>query len=41
MKVILAGLTFTTAQVVYIIARITFIFTSLSAVQTYDFHIYS
>ena len=30
---------FTTAQVVFINARLAFIFTSLSAVQIYDFHI--
>ena len=34
-----SGLLFTAAQVVFITARIAFIFTSLSAVQIYDFHI--
>ena len=34
-----SGLIFTTAQVVFITAKIAFIFTSLSAVQIYDFHI--
>ena len=37
----LSGLIFTTAQVVYITAKISFIFTSLSAVKTYDFHIFT
>ena len=32
---------FTTAQVVFITAKIAFIFTSLSAVQIYDFHIFT
>ena len=36
-----SGLIFTTAQVVFIIAKISFIFTSLSAVQIYDFHIFT
>ena len=36
-----SGLIFTTAQVVFITAKITFIFTSLSAVQIYDFHIFT
>ena len=34
-----SGLIFTTAQVVFITAKISFIFTSLSTVQIYDFHI--
>ena len=38
---ILLGLIFTTAQVVFITAKITFIFTSLSAVHIYDFHIFT
>ena len=33
-----SGLSFTTAQVVFITAKIPFIFTSLSAVQKCDFH---
>ena len=37
---IFLGLFFTTAEVVYITARITFIFTSLSTVQIYNFHIF-
>ena len=36
-----SGLIFTTAQVVFITAKITFIFTSLSAVQIYNFHIFT
>ena len=36
-----SGLLFTTAQVVFITAKIAFIFTSLSAVQIYDFHIFT
>ena len=36
-----SGLIFTAAQVVFITAKITFIFTSLSAVQIYDFHIFT
>ena len=32
---------FTSAQVVFITAKIAFIFTSLSAVQIYDFHIFT
>ena len=36
-----SSFTFTTAQVVFITAKITFIFTSLSAVQIYDFHIFT
>ena len=36
-----SGLIFTTAQVVFIIAKMSFIFTSLSAVQIYDFHIFT
>ena len=36
-----SGLIFTTAQVVFITARIALIFTSLSAVQIYDFHIFT
>ena len=35
------GLIFTTAQVVFITAKIAFIFTSLSAVHIYDFHIFT
>ena len=35
------GFIFTTAQVVLITAKITFIFTSLSVVQIYDFHIFT
>ena len=34
-----SSLIFTTGQVVFITARLAFIFTSLSAVQIYDFHI--
>ena len=37
----LSGLIFTTAQVVFITGRITFIFTSLSTVQIYDFHVFT
>ena len=36
-----SGLIFTTAQVVFITAKIAFIFTSLSAVQIYDFHVFT
>ena len=36
-----SGFIFTTAQVVLITAKITFIFTSLSVVQIYDFHIFT
>ena len=36
-----SGLIFTTAQVVFISEKITFIFTSLSTVQIYDFHIFT
>ena len=36
-----SGLIFTTAQVVFITVKVTFIFTSLSAVQIYDFHIFA
>ena len=36
-----SGLIFTTAQVVFITVKVTFIFTSLSAVQIYDFHIFT
>ena len=36
-----SGLIFTTAQVVFMTAKIAFIFTSLSAVQIYDFHIFT
>ena len=36
-----SGLIFTTAQVVFIAAKIAFIFTSLPAVQIYDFHIFT
>ena len=35
------GLIFTTAQVVFITAKMAFIFTSLSAVQIYDFPIFT
>ena len=35
------GLIFTTAQAVFIIANITFIFTSLCAVHVYNFHIFT
>ena len=38
---IFSGLIFTTAQVVFITAEIAFIFTSLSAVQIHDFHIFT
>ena len=38
-SIFFSGLIFTTAQVVFIIAKISFIFTPLSAVQIYDFHI--
>ena len=37
----LSGLIFTTSQVVFITGRITFIFTSLSTVQIYDFHVFT
>ena len=37
----LPGLLFTTASVVFITAKIAFIFTSLSTVQIYDFHIFT
>ena len=36
-----SGLLFTNAQVVFITAKISFIFTSFSAVQIYDFHIFT
>ena len=36
-----SGLIFTTAQVVFITVKITLIFTSLSAVQIYDFYIFT
>ena len=36
-----SGLIFTTAQVVFITVKITSIFTSLSAVQIYDFYIFT
>ena len=36
-----SGLIFTTAQVLFITAKIAFILTSLSAVQIYDFHIFT
>ena len=36
-----SDLIFTTAQVVFITVKITFIFTFLSAVQIYDFHIFT
>ena len=36
-----SGLIFTTAQVVFIIAKITFIFTSLSTVHIYNFHTFT
>ena len=38
---IFSGLIFTTAQVVFITTEIAFIFTSLSAVQIHDFHIFT
>ena len=38
---IFSGLIFTTAQVVFITAEIAVIFTSLSAAQIYDFHIFT
>ena len=34
-----SGLIFTTAEVVFITAKIAFVLTSLFAVQIYDFHI--
>ena len=34
-----SGVIFTTAKVVFIMARIVFMFTSLSAVHIYDFHV--
>ena len=36
-----SGLLFTNAQVVFITAKISFILTSFSAVQIYDFHIFT
>ena len=36
-----SGVIFTTAQVVFMTAKIAFIFTSLSADQIYDFHIFT
>ena len=36
-----SGLIFTTAQAVFITAEIAFIFTSLSPVHIYDFHIFT
>ena len=39
--IFLPGLLFTTASVVFITAKIAFIFTSLSTVQIYDFHIFT
>ena len=36
-----SGLIFTIAQVLFITARVTFIFTPLSAVQIYDLHIFT
>ena len=36
-----SGLLFTATQVVFITAKIAFIFTSLTAVQIYDFHIFT
>ena len=36
-----SGLIFTTAEVVFITAKIAFILMSLSAVQIYDFHIFT
>ena len=36
-----SGLFFTTTQVVFITAKIAFIITSLTAVQIYDFHIFT
>ena len=38
---IFSGLIFTTAQVVFITTEIVFIFSSLSAVQIHDFHIFT
>ena len=38
---IFSSLNFTTAQVVFITAKLAFIFTSLSAIQIYDFHIFT
>ena len=39
MELLYSGLIFTTAQVVFVTAKIAFIFTPLSEVQIYDFHI--
>ena len=36
-----SGLVFPTSQVVLMTAKIAFIFTSLSAIQIYDFHIFT
>ena len=36
-----SGLIFTTAQVVFVTAKIAFIFTPLSEVQIFDFHIFT
>ena len=36
-----SGFIFTTAQILFITAKIAFILTSLSAVQIYDFHIFT
>ena len=36
-----SGLIFTTAEVVFITAKIAFVLTSLFAVQIYDFHIFT
>ena len=41
MELLYSGLIFTTAQVVFVTAKIAFIFTPLSAVQIYDFHIFT
>ena len=38
---VFSGPIFATAQVVFITAKIAFIFTSLSAVQIYDFHAFT
>lgn len=36
-----SGLLLTTAQIVFVFVKIAFMFTSLSAVHIYDFHVYS
>ena len=41
MELLYSGLIFTTAQVVFVTAKIAFIFTPLSAVQIYDFRIFT